>query len=200
MTHPETICFGLLAGGKSRRMGVDKAALDWHGQPLWQHQLRLAAQLGAAECLIAGEPAGPYRGAARVVPDPIAGRGPLAGLTALLGGMSAARLVLVAVDMPLVEVATLQDLLKASAPAGGAVPVVAGRAEPLAAVYPRGLLTLAREHLDSDDWSLQRLVRAAAAGGWVRRVNWPASRAAELTSVNTPAELAAVQAYRRTGG
>ena len=34
-----TISAVLLAGGESKRMGCDKAALAWRGRPLWEWQI-----------------------------------------------------------------------------------------------------------------------------------------------------------------
>ena len=42
----------LLAGGHSRRMGVDKAFLKWQGRPLWQRQADLLSSLEPAQVLI----------------------------------------------------------------------------------------------------------------------------------------------------
>ena len=42
----------LLAGGESRRMGEDKAALLFHGTPLWQIQLNCLRKLQPAELLL----------------------------------------------------------------------------------------------------------------------------------------------------
>ena len=39
----------LLAGGESRRMGQDKATLEFRGGPLWQRQLELLDQLNLVE-------------------------------------------------------------------------------------------------------------------------------------------------------
>ena len=42
----------LLAGGRSTRMGRDKAWLDWHGVPLWRHQLEKLTALQAERVFI----------------------------------------------------------------------------------------------------------------------------------------------------
>jgi len=187
----DSICFGLLAGGQSQRMGSDKAALLWRGQPLWQHQLRLAAEIAENEILISGKPDGPYHDAAKVVPDEFPGRGPAEGLASLLAAMKNNWLVLVAVDMPFVDAATLRCLLTARMDERGIVPTVEGRPEPLAAIYPRALAKLAREKAASDDRSMQAFVRAAAAAGGLRLLPWDAKRAGCFRSLNTRADWAA---------
>ena len=143
-------------------MGVDKASLDWCGQPLWQHQLHLATDIGAREVLISGRPDGPYCKAAQIVPDEIPDCGPLAGLTALLTRMRSEWLVAVAVDMPLLDDTTLHRLLDARSGQIGTVPLLNDHIEPLAAVYPAAARTLAQQRLRSTDRSLQGFVRAAA--------------------------------------
>ena len=42
----------LLAGGRSSRMGVDKALLDWRGVPLWRVQLGKLIQLNPDRLLL----------------------------------------------------------------------------------------------------------------------------------------------------
>ena len=193
MTRSDMVCFGLLAGGLSRRMGTDKASLVWRGRPLWRHQLRLAGEIGAREVLISGKPAGPYRGAALVVPDESSHCGPLAGIVALLGAMESEWLVAVAVDMPLLEGETLRRVLDARSGEKGVVPVLNCGAEPLAAVYPRAVLALARKQIESADHSLQGFVRAAAKADLIQLLPWPVERADCFRSVNTPGEFVAAQ-------
>jgi molybdopterin-guanine dinucleotide biosynthesis protein A len=190
MTNPDSICFGLLAGGKSARMGKDKAFLIWRGQPLWQHQLRLAAEIGAREVLISGKADGSYRGAARAVPDEIPDAGPLAGIAALLGAMKSDWLVIVGVDMPFVEARDLKVLLGARAENCGVVPSLNGRVEPLAAVYPQSLALLAQQQVAYTDRSLQAFAWAAQAAGLVSLFEWPGGKARALSSVNSPEEWA----------
>jgi molybdopterin-guanine dinucleotide biosynthesis protein A len=193
MTDGGSICFGLLAGGRSSRMGEDKALLDWHGQPLWQHQLQLAGAIGADEILISGKPDGPYRDAARVVADEVPDSGPLAGLVALLTAMRTDWLVAVAVDMPLLDGETLRGVIAARREKTGVVPVLNDCPEPLAAIYPRTVLALAQQRLKSTDHSLQGFVREAAAASLIRLLPWPVEHADSFRSINTPAELAALR-------
>jgi molybdopterin-guanine dinucleotide biosynthesis protein A len=189
MPHTDSICFGLLAGGQSRRMGVDKASLLWCGKPLWQHQLRLTIEIGATEILISGKAGGPYCAAGVIVTDEVKDLGPIAGLAALLAQMKSEWLVVAGVDMPFLDAATLQEVLKLRKKNRGVVPIVDNRAQALAAVYPRAAITLAKQSCAAEDHSLQSFVRAAEAAGLVRLVPW--NSAEVFRSLNTPDEWSA---------
>lgn len=196
MLNAGSICFGLLAGGQSSRMGMDKASLGWRGQPLWKHQLRLAVEIGATEILISGKAEGPYGIAAPVVLDAVQGAGPLAGLAALLNAMKSDWLLAVAVDMPLLDGGILRKLLAARAGDKGAVPCLGGQVEPLAAVYPRAARTLVSGRLQLANRSLQAFVGEAVDVGLVKLQAWPAESAKNFRSINTAAEYAAARATR----
>jgi len=186
MSHSDSLCFGLLAGGQSRRMGTDKAALLWLGIPLWQHQLRLASEIGASEILISGKSDGPYRGAARIVTDDTPNCGPIAGVAALLAAMKSEWLLVAGVDMPFLNVATLQRVLALRCDSRGVVPVANGRAQALSAVYPRAAAALANERVTAEDRSLQTFVLAGEEAGLVRPLAWPETKS--FRSLNTPEE------------
>jgi molybdopterin-guanine dinucleotide biosynthesis protein A len=75
----------LLAGGKSTRMGRDKAGVLLHGQPLWQRQLATLRAVQPAELFISGKADAAYAGAGvEIVADNFPGLGPLSGLEATL--------------------------------------------------------------------------------------------------------------------
>src|SRR5262245_21418784 len=67
----------LLAGGKSSRMGRDKAALVVDGVPLWQRQLATLRAAGAREVFVSGAARGPWTGM-ECIHDEVKGAGPLA--------------------------------------------------------------------------------------------------------------------------
>ncbi len=102
--HSEVVVGVLLAGGGSRRMGRDKALLDWHGRPLLDH---VRARLDAAGCATVVT----SRAAPGCVADRFPERGPLAGIHAVLRSCPAAGYLVLPVDMPLMSVALLRRLI-----------------------------------------------------------------------------------------
>jgi molybdenum cofactor guanylyltransferase len=127
----------VLAGGKSSRMGKDKAFLELGGRSLLAHALELAESVSPTVAIVGdGVKFSPM---GRVVEDIYPGQGPLAGIhAALLSSESDLNLVL-AVDIPFVEKEFLQYLLS-EASRGSAVATVSKTTEgwqPLCAIYRR---------------------------------------------------------------
>lgn len=99
----------MLAGGASRRMGEDKAALDWGGRRAIDRVFALAASVCGDHVLVSGRDYGlPFL----ADPYPLAGptAGILAGATALRAKGCSTVLVL-AVDAPTLKASDLAPLL-----------------------------------------------------------------------------------------
>ncbi|HEX4485537.1 MAG TPA: molybdenum cofactor guanylyltransferase [Terriglobales bacterium] len=127
----------VLAGGKSSRMGQDKAFLELGGRSLLARTLELAGSVSPSVAIVGDGvkffPMG------RVVEDVYPGQGPLAGIHAALLSSDAALNLMLAVDIPFVETEFLQYLLS-EASRGSAVATVPKTREgwqPLCAVYRR---------------------------------------------------------------
>lgn len=95
----------VLAGGRSRRMGQDKAMLPWNDGNLLTHMQGLLLQAGATPVRVSGAyPA--FAG----VEDALAGQGPLGGLHSVLRTLPDGMAWVVPVDMPRLDVALLRRL------------------------------------------------------------------------------------------
>lgn len=95
----------LLAGGQSTRMGVDKAFLQWKGQPLIDHQIETLQSL-TEETWVSG-----HRPGYRDIADEVFGRGPVEGLRSALRRLPKDIFLLVLpLDMPNLSVSTLMKL------------------------------------------------------------------------------------------
>jgi molybdopterin-guanine dinucleotide biosynthesis protein A len=120
----------ILAGGRSARMGSDKALVDLNGRPMFRW---VAAALEAADCrvVVAG---GRQLNDLPGYPD-LAGSvvGPLAGLLSTSRIAANASVVLAATDHPLLRSETVAALLDLEAPI--VVPVDDGIAQVTCAVY-----------------------------------------------------------------
>jgi molybdopterin-guanine dinucleotide biosynthesis protein A len=152
----------VLAGGGSRRMGDDKALLDVDGRPLVHHvALRLAAV--CARVLIAPGtrplPGLPWA----QVDDHVPGEGPLAGIIGGLEVASTPLVAVVAVDMPRVDPAVLVTLADAWDGGVAVVPVAAGRAQPLHAVYAVAGLPHLTAAFAEGERSVSRVLRRVGA-------------------------------------
>lgn len=101
-------CIGvLLAGGQSRRMGCDKALLDWSGRPLIEHQLATLRAAGVDVLQVSGTRPD-YDG----IPDRQPQRGPLMGLISVMATFPEddCDLLVMPVDMPHLTAALLRRL------------------------------------------------------------------------------------------
>lgn len=137
----ENAAAAILAGGRSRRMGTDKALLPLDGRPLVWHVIARLRPL-VSEIVIVGDNAGAYRRfGIPVIPDPRPDEGPLAGIRTALMNTDAPLVFCCACDMPFLETALVGRLLElAEQGVAAVVPRVRGKPEPLCAVYAREAL------------------------------------------------------------
>jgi molybdopterin-guanine dinucleotide biosynthesis protein A len=144
----------VLAGGKSTRMGRDKAVLPLNGRTLLETALATVRPV-ANEVFILGPPE-PYRNYAPVIADIFPGCGPLGGIHAALAHTKTEFNLMIAVDTPFLSAALLRYLAE-RALAGGAVvtaPEVNGYPQPLCAVYSREFLPFAERALKAGDYKI----------------------------------------------
>jgi molybdenum cofactor guanylyltransferase len=177
----------LLAGGESRRMGRDKATMEFEGQPLWKRQLEVLRALRPEKIFVSARtlPSWLPDDAELLLDDPPS-RGPLSGLTKALAAMRTTHLLALAVDMPLMTTEQLAVLRKLAGEGRGVVPTIGERAEPLAAFYPAEAAVDFVAALAGIDFSLQRIIRTLAAEEKVTLLAVPAHCQHFYRSVNEP--------------
>ena len=151
----------VLAGGRSSRMGTDKAFLEFNGRSLLVRALDLLHRL-TTEVHIVG-PATKFAVYGPVVEDIYAGRGPLAGIHAALATSATDLNLMLAVDLPFISEPLLQFVVERARTCDAlvTVPQIAGGYQPLCAVYRRDFGRLAQEALESGRNKIDRLFSAA---------------------------------------
>lgn len=176
----------ILAGGRSRRMGADKALLVYRGRPLAAYVAARAAEAAGRAFLVG--PASLCGGLGfPCLPERFPGLGPLSGLDAALRSGLAQWCLLLACDMPGADPASLRLLLDCARASGldAAVTVSpGGRLEPLCAVYHARLAPLVEQRLRD---------RRLAVHGLLASIRWapfPAPHPRFAANINTPAEWA----------
>jgi len=178
----------LLAGGKSSRMGCDKAFLEIDGEPLWRRQLNILSDLEPQKVFIAGPPREQWRDY-EILPDALEDVGPLGGLTSALRACRTPFLLALAVDLPKITDTFLRNLLIEGS---GVVPYLNRRYEPLVAIYPKAALPIAETHLSSCEYSMQKFVQECVAQHLVKPKEIPSSDARLFINLNTPQDMAAL--------
>jgi molybdopterin-guanine dinucleotide biosynthesis protein A len=153
----------VLAGGRSSRMGRDKALLRVDGRPLVEVALDKIRRIGVAAPRIGGAQTD-LSSYARVVPDLHPGCGPLSGIEAALAATTQPLNVFLPVDMPLLPSRFLSWMLLRAEITGAlvTVPRINGQPQPLCAVYHRDLLRPITASLLAGNYKVMPVVRAAA--------------------------------------
>ena len=138
----------VLAGGQSTRMGADKAFVQLEGCTLLAHALALAKSV-TPDVRIVGSPE-KFAAFGEVVEDEFPQHGPLAGIHAALRASSSELNLMLAVDMPFVEVPFLEYLFQEAARHESAmvtIPRATGAWQTLCAVYRKPFADLAEQAL-----------------------------------------------------
>ncbi|MGA9718127.1 MAG: molybdenum cofactor guanylyltransferase [Acidobacteriaceae bacterium] len=155
----------VLAGGRSQRMGRDKAGMELAGISLLERMLGKLRKLGL-EARVAGMRE-PVEGvAAEVVSDLHPNCGPLSGMESALSRSERQLVMMLGVDLPLVETGFLRWMLERAQVSGAAatIPRMLGQPQPLCAVYRRELRGGIERSLNSGDYKTMTAVESAAAG------------------------------------
>jgi len=147
--HVHFITAFVLAGGKSTRMGSDKAFLELAGRPLLAYSLDLARSV-ATEVKIVGDP-DKFASFGAVIADVYSDRGPLGGIHAALAGSSTDWNLVLGVDLPFLRVSFLNYLLSEAQSSGAVVtvPFASGYLHPLCAVYRKQFCVSAERALSN---------------------------------------------------
>jgi molybdopterin-guanine dinucleotide biosynthesis protein A len=173
----------LLAGGKSERMGRDKALLPMphSDELLWQRQLRILGELRAERVFWSGPPRPGIPTSVELVPDTVTSAG----------------LVVLAVDLPRMDAGYLAKLTRRCTPTRGAVPQRGEDFEPLAAVYPAMLRELAEDRLHQGRYAMHDFVREAIRRELIDAIPVAARDAAKFANINSPEDFAKLDGHSK---
>jgi molybdenum cofactor guanylyltransferase len=156
MAHSQVSGF-VLAGGKSTRMGQDKARLELNGRTLLEHGLA-ALRAVCRDVAILGR-YDLYGQLAPVYEDIFPGCGPLGGIHAALSNSLTEYNLIIAVDTPFLVPGFLSYLAERAVATGAVVttPEIAGYTQPLCTVYSLAFLPIAERALGSSSYKITPL-------------------------------------------
>jgi molybdopterin-guanine dinucleotide biosynthesis protein A len=179
----------VLAGGGSTRMGRNKALLPFHGMTLVEHVAGIVREAACSVTLI-GDPGQLGHLALPVIPDQLAGRGPVGGIETALTMTTTDWNLIAGCDMPGITRDILLRLLgRAALTSADCVAAAAsdGEPEPLCAVYHRRCLPAVSRAIRENRLKMKNLL--AELGAELMPVDPSA-----LANANTPAEWAEFEA------
>lgn len=150
----------VLAGGRSARMGRDKATLDWDGQTLLQ---RVCSQLEPTveDLLVVGGGRQSVPLGARFHADERPGAHALGGLYTGLRASTSKSSFVCGCDQPFINASLVERLFELALGFDLVAPEVAGELQPLHAVYARSLAPTIEDLIERKSWSLKQLANEA---------------------------------------
>ena len=161
----ETVTGVVLVGGKSSRMGRDKASLKFDGQTLQDRIVGVLRQC-FSEVLIIRE-------------DDVPGLGPIGGLHTALRRVKTEAVFLTACDMPFMDATLIRRMAgELSDYDAAAIP-----GEPLHAVYAAHILPVVEQQISKGEYAMHRLLS---------KLRVKSFGAPPIVNVNTPEEWESV--------
>jgi len=179
MRMPVTVI--ILAGGSSRRTGQDKSMLPVNGQPIIKHIVdRLRphfSQIIISSCDV--EKYG-FLGV-EVVPDKIAGRGPLMGIASAMAASANELNFVVACDIPEIDMHLAREMIGEARRFDAVIPVTGpAHYEPVFAVYKKTVVDAMEQTLASGNNKIMESLRHCS----VRYVDVDAGRLGNLNTID----------------
>ena len=180
----------VLVGGRSSRMGIDKALLRWNSHALVE-DVAAKVRSVAGNVALVGPPERYRELGFDCLPDVRPGLGPLAGIEAALASGRAELNLIAACDLPGIEADWLRRLLRAAEQTAAFCTMARdseGVMHPLCGVYRSECLRAVRRALDEHRFRLQDVTRELQAA--VVEIESP------LMNLNTPQDWVRWQSRR----
>ena len=185
-----SVSAAIMAGGKSKRMGQDKAWIELDGEPLIRRVANVLAQVADEVIIVANDPKYATLGF-RVVPDRFPDGGALGGIATGVSSATHDRVLVAACDMPFLSAEVWRVLLEHRYEADVVIPKIGGEFETLHALYTKACVAPMERALAAGKLRVISFfddVRVQAIEERELRVADPTLRS--FTNVNTPEELA----------
>jgi len=133
---PNELSYIILAGGKSRRMGVNKADLDFYGHTFLETQITKARNMGFTDIIVSGYPFQIL--SITPVMDEFKERGPLGGLYSSFKAAKNDYCFVICVDVPQIVESTVLSIIDYHEKEGKEITLLCqnGKTEPLIGIYP----------------------------------------------------------------
>ncbi len=182
----------IIAGGKSQRMGRDKAFVELGGKPMIEHVIARSAGLGQAETILITNNFDDYRHLGlEMYSDVHPGKGSLGGIYTALKRAQCPDVLVLACDMPLIKTELLRFMLgQVSEAYDIVVPRVAGYPQGMHAIYKKTCLAPIAEQLAKNRLKIIRFYQSVRVR-YLDEIDYAAFDldGQSFTNLNTPAEL-----------
>ena len=184
------LCAVILAGGKSSRMGSNKALLDFGGQPLIGVLVDRIRPITNQILISSNDPTCYEFLKLPVIPDHYMGQGPLAGLHAAMLWNECSLYIALACDLPNLQAPLLRKLTSFAKDYDVAIPRTRdGLAHPLCAVYRRTCLPVVENSLHRGvNKMIEILEEPSLSIRWIGPEEGHFEDA-DLANINTPEDL-----------
>jgi len=189
MQKIKDITVAVLAGGKSKRLKQDKRYLLYHGRPLLDRVIELAAGISPHIIVVANDPIENLPRGITVVSDIFPGKGPLSGIHAALLGAGTQYVAVMPVDMPFLAATVYYRLWQKAHPEKPVVAASRKGTEPLVSIWPAALAEQLERQLRQGHLGVYVYLRQIGA----QVLDFSAEDAAKeerlFVNINTPDDL-----------
>lgn len=190
----------ILAGGRSRRMGTDKALLDIAGRSMIDRVVQEMARLFDNIMLVSGKRDEYLYLGLQIIGDIYPGCGPLGGIHAGLKAASTPYIFVVGCDMPFVRAELMACLLPHARDHDVVIPREGDYLEPLLAIYGKGCLAPVEHMLQKKRCKITGFYEQVRVK-YIDRKDMERCAGSDkcFINVNTPDELAAARRVAEDG-
>lgn len=141
------------AGGKSKRMGEDKALINFQNMTMIEYILKQIDEIGNEIIIISNQPEKYQKFGRKVFSDILPNHGALGGIFTAIHHSSHPKCLLLACDMPFVNIPFIEHMISFSMEFDIVVPRLENKkfVEPFRAIYSKACLTPIQEAIENGE-------------------------------------------------
>lgn len=188
MTNQQSITGFVLAGGESRRMGVDKGTMKLNGKPMIEHAIQALIPCTKPIIILANTNKFNHFGYP-VFSDDIKNSGPLAGICKGLSISNTEWNAFVCCDSPYINTELISFLISQKEDFEAVVPSYKGRIYPLSAIYKLSTLSVFQNQLDHQKLRVKDALLSINVKTIELTEEMPFFNKKLLTNINTPEDF-----------